>query len=165
MKSARIPLLVLLLASLLLAGCKKASYKDIAITSARIVSIVPEGLTGVSALLEVEVHNPAGALELTGLEGLARYRGQEALTMTAEPVSVAARSDQTIRIPIQGRLADGFNPFQLLGMVSSGFNYDDVTLSLSGRASLRSGLGKNFELVDIPLGTLLNKPSLDANEE
>ena len=50
-------------------------------------------------------------------------------------------------------------------MVSSGFNYDDVTLSLSGRASLRSGLGKNFELVDIPLGTLLNKPSLDANEE
>ena len=165
MKRARIPVLVLLLLSLLLAGCKGGSYKDITITSARIVSIVPEGLTGLSALLEVGVHNPAGAIELSELEGMARYRGQDALALTAEPVSVAARSDQLIRIPIQGRLAGGLNPLQLLGMVSGGVNYDDVTFSLSGRAGLRGGIGKNFELKDIPLGTLVNQAQPYANEE
>ena len=154
MKRAHI--LVLLLLSLLLAGCKGRSYKDITVTSARIISIVLEGLTGLSALVEVGIHNPAPAFELSGLEGLARYRGQEALTVTADQLIVSGREDKLYRIPIQGQIAEGFNPFQLLRLIGSEASFDDVTIDVSGRITLRSGIGKNIEMKDIPLSSLLD---------
>ena len=43
---------------LLLSGCQGRRLQDIKVTSARIVSIVPQGLTELSAVVEVEIHNP-----------------------------------------------------------------------------------------------------------
>ena len=163
MKRILIPVLAVL--CLLLAGCKGASYKDIKVTSARIVSIVPEGLSDLSALIEVGIHNPTVAFEVSDLSGLARYRGQDALTATADQLIVAGRTDKVYLIPVKGRIADGFNPFQLLRLISGEADFDDVTFTVTGRVALRGGIGKNIELKDIPLSSLLGQPKQPAADE
>ena len=96
----RIHILVLVLLSLLLAGCKGHSYKDITVTSARIISIVPEGLSDLSALIEVGIHNPTVAFEVTGLEGLAKYQGQDAVTgPTRSTASPSGAISQRVSTP------------------------------------------------------------------
>ena len=151
-------ILILMLLSLLLAGCKGEGIKDISVTSARIVSIVPEGLTGLAALVEVEIHNPSVAFEVTDLHGLAKYCGEDAFTADADQLIVAGHTDKVYRIPVRGKIADGFNPFQLLRLIGNEAAYDDVTFTVQGRVSLRGGIGKNIELKDIPLSSILKKP-------
>ena len=58
---------VSLLLVLLLAGCKGRGFEDVRVTSVRLVSISPEGLTRISAVAEVGVHNPSARLTLTDL--------------------------------------------------------------------------------------------------
>ena len=161
----RILISLLAVSCLLLAGCKGGSYKDIAVTSARIVSIVPEGLSDLSALIEVGIHNPTVGFEVTNLEGLARYRGQDALTATADQLIVAGRTDKVYLIPVKGHIAQGFNPFQLLRLISAEADFDDVTFTITGKVALRGGIGKNIELKDIPLSSLLNQSEQHADEE
>ncbi|MBQ9450367.1 MAG: hypothetical protein IJU34_03495 [Bacteroidales bacterium] len=161
----RAHLFLLLLLSLLLAGCKGEGIKDISVTSARIVSIVPEGLTGLSALVEVEIHNPTVAFEITDLHGLARYRDQDAFSAYADQLIVAGHTDKVYRVPVRGQIADGFNPFQLLRLIGNESAYDDVTFSVDGRVSLRGGIGKNIEIKDIPLSSILNKPVQNEQTE
>jgi len=161
----RIHILVLLLSALLLSGCSVNKLKDITVTSARIVSIVPEGLSDLSALIELGIHNPSLAFEVTDLNGLARYRGQDAVTVTADQLIVAGRTDKVYRIPVKGHIAEGFNPFQLLKLLGSESSFDDVTFDVKGKVALRGGIGKNIELKDIPLSSLLNgKTGQQANE-
>ncbi|MCR4824954.1 MAG: hypothetical protein K5849_06330 [Bacteroidales bacterium] len=161
----RVRLLILLFLTLLLAGCKGGGIKDITVTSARIVSIVPEGLTGLSALVEVEIHNPSVAFEITDLHGLARYREQDAFTADADQLIVSGHSDKVYRVPVRGQIADGFNPFQLLRLVGSESAYDDVTFTVRGKVALRGGIGKNIELKDIPLSNILKKPEQNEQTE
>lgn len=139
-----------------LAGCAPKGLQDIAVTSARIVSIVPEGLTSASAELEVGVHNPSVRITLTDLTGLAKYKGESILDLSAEPVVLEARTDSLYRLPVQCRIAGGFSLLRLLRAFDGQVDADDLTLSVKGRAAMR-GIGKDIELEDIPLGTLLDE--------
>ena len=150
----RIHIVLLLILSLLLAGCKGRSFQDIRVTSLRLVSVEPQGLSGVSAVLEVGLHNPAAGFELKDLQGLAKFKGQEMLQLNGDPVSVAPRSDELYELSLQGRLADGFSILRLLRLLGGGASLEDVTFDLRGRATLRSGLGRDFEFLDVPLSSL-----------
>ncbi|MBQ9660148.1 MAG: hypothetical protein IJV37_02640 [Bacteroidales bacterium] len=163
MKKIRI-LALLVLAVLLLAGCEGRRLQDVRVTSARLVQVTPEGLTSLSALVELGVHNPSVTFEVSALEGLARFKGQDVLTLHSEPFSVAARSDELYSIPLRGRIVDGFNPLQLIRLLGDGLDRDDVTVSLRGRVTLRSGVGKNIELEDIPLRVLLEQIEQEKDE-
>lgn len=156
-------ILLMVLCALLLGGCKGKSYKDIKVTSVRLVSIVPEGLADLTALIEVGVHNPTVAFEVTDLEGIARFQGEDALSVSADQLIVSGNSDKVYSIPLKGHISKGFNPFQLLKLLGKDASYDDITLSVKGKIALRGGLGKNIELKDVPLGSLLNKQ--EENEE
>lgn len=155
--------LLLLVLALALTGCKGKGIKDIKVNSARIVSVTPEGLNGLTALVEVDVHNPTVSFELTNISGLARYKGQDALLVTADQLIVAGHTDKKYRIPVQGEIVEGFNPLQLVRLVSSESSFDDVTLTIKGKVALRGGIGKNIELKDIPLSSLMKKPQ-EAND-
>lgn len=148
-----LPLLLLLV----LAGCAPKGIQDIAITSARVVSIVPEGLTSAAAELEVGVHNPSVSITLTDLTGLAKFRGEPLLDLSAEPVVIAGRTDSLYRLPVRCRLSGGVSLLRLMRTFEGPLDVDDLTLSLRGRAALPSGIGKDIEMEDIPLGTLLNE--------
>ena len=160
----KVRLLLLLCLSLLLAGCKDRGFQDIAVTSVRLVSIIPEGLTGVSAELEVGIHNPTLAFRVEDLTGAAKFQGQEALLLSADPLDVAARCDSLYLIPLRGRVDGDFNPLRLLRLLGGEAGFDDITFDIRARASLRSGLGKNIEMLDIPLSSLLRGPQ-DIQDE
>ena len=160
----KVRLLLLLCLSLLLAGCKDRGFQDIAVTSVRLVSIIPEGLTGVSAELEVGIHNPTLAFRVEDLTGAAKFQGQEALLLSAEPLDVAARCVSLYLIPLRGRVNGDFNPLRLLRLLGGEADLDDISFDIRARASLRSGLGKNIEMLDIPLSSLLRGPQ-DIQDE
>ena len=160
----KVGLLLLLCLSLLLAGCKDRGFQDIAVTSLRLVSVSPEGFSGVSAVVEVGVHNPTVAFEVSDFSGLVKFQGQEALDVTAERLLVPGHSDELYQIPLQGRIAEGFNPLRLLRLLGGDADFDDITFDIRARASLRSGLGKNIEMLDIPLSSLLGGPQALQDE-
>lgn len=155
-------ILLLLALALLLAGCKGKGIKDIKVNSARIVSVTPEGLNGLTALVEVGVHNPTVAFELTDITGLARFKGQEALQVKADQLIVSGHTDKVYRIPVQGEIAEGFNPLQLVRLVADENAFDDLTITVKGKVALRGGIGKKIEIKDIPLSSLMKK-SDDTN--
>lgn len=161
----RFHFVLLLLLALLLSGCKGKSIKDISVTSVRLVSIVPEGLTGLSALVEVGIHNPTVGFELFDIEGLARYQGQDAFSAKADQLVVSGNTDKLYRIPVQGQIAEGFNPFQLLKLFGSESTFDDVTFTVRGKVALRGGVGKNIEIKDIPLSQFFNKEEKNEVEQ
>lgn len=156
MKNA-LRILLLLALALLLAGCKGKGIKDIKVTSVRIISVTPVGLNGLTALVEVGVHNPTVAFELTDINGLARFKGQDALNVTADQLIVSGHTDKIYRIPVQGEIADGFNPLQLVRLVADENAFDDLTISVKGKVALRGGLGKKIEIKEIPLSSLMKK--------
>jgi hypothetical protein len=160
----RLHILLLLLPLLLLAGCKGKGIKDISVTSVRLISITPEGFNGVSALIEVGIHNPTIGFEVTNLNGVAKFQGQEALQVHADQLMVPGHSDALYRIPLQGNIADGFNPLRLLRLLAKDASYEDVTFDVHARVAARGGLGKNIEILDIPLSGMLNKSQTESNE-
>ena len=149
----RLSILLPLLLALGLAGC---ASKGLQVTSARVVSIVPEGLTSLSAELEVGVHNPSARLTLTDLTGQAKYRGEALLDLSADGVVIEARTDSLYRLPVRCRLSGDVSLLGLLRTFEAPLSKDELTLSVKGRASVR-GIGKDIELEDIPLGTLLDE--------
>ena len=160
----KLSLLLLLIPLLLLSGCKDKGIKDISVTSVRLISISPEGFSGVSALIEVGIHNPTIGFEVTNVTGVAKYKGQEALAVHADQLMVPAHSDALYRIPLQGSIADGFNPLRLLRLLSKDGSYEDVTFDVHARVAARGGLGKNIEILDIPLSSLLTQPETENDE-
>ena len=150
----RLSLLLLLIPILLLSGCKGRGIKDISVTSVRLVSITPEGFSGVSALIEVGIHNPTIGFEVTNVTGVAKFQGQEALAVHADQLMVPAHSDALYRIPMQGNIADGFNPLRLLRLLGKSAGYEDVVISsfsVSGLLSmLLSGISSISIFLPIP---------------
>ena len=160
----RVVTFLLLALALVLSGCQGKRLQDIKVTSARIVSIVPEGLTDLSAVVELGIHNPSVALVLTDIIGVVRYEDMDILSVSSEQVDIDGHADKLYRIPLRGHIEEGFNPFRLLRLLGSDSSLDDVTVSFKGRVALRGGIGKNIEMVDIPLSTLLNLPELHEEE-
>ena len=152
------------LVPLLLVSCKGKGFQDIAITSVRLVSIVPEGFNDVTALVEIGVRNPSVAFTITGLDATARFQGQDALSVHADQLMVPGHSDKLYRIPLQGSIAEGFNPLRLLRLLAKDASYEDVTFDIHARVAARGGLGKNIEILDIPLSGMLKQSQTESNE-
>ena len=147
---------VLLPLVLMLSGCAQR-FKEVKPTSFEIVSVSPRGLTSIDAVVDVGVHNPAGQFTVSDISCTVRYKGDPCIDISADPVTVARRSDEVYRIPLTGTLAKGSNPFQLLELLGNQGNMEAVTLDVSARAALRGGIGKEIEYQDVPLQRLLDR--------
>ena len=145
MRKLRIALLFVLV--LVMTACSGHRFDDIRFTSVRLVSLSPEGFSSVSAVVEVGIDNPTVAFNVENIEGVARFQGQEALHMTGEKLS-----------------AEGFNPLRLLRLLGDEASFDDISFDLRARVALRSGIGKNIEVLDIPLSELLGGTVIENHE-
>ncbi|MGM9762256.1 MAG: hypothetical protein ACI3Y1_07150 [Candidatus Cryptobacteroides sp.] len=145
--------IILLAACLLLTSCGKG-VKDIALTSFRLVSVSPHGLSGVTMLVEVGVDNPTVGFEITDVNAVLKLDSVPALLLTADQLMVEGRAQKLYTIPLKGQIAEGFNPFQLLRLISDDSVMSRLTADVSARAALRGGLGKNIEMKDIKLDSL-----------
>jgi hypothetical protein len=162
MRKLRIALLFVLV--LVMTACSGHRFDDIRFTSVRLVSLSPEGFSSVSAVVEVGIDNPTVAFNVENIEGVARFQGQEALHMTGEKLSVAAHSEGLYQLPLQGSMAEGFNPLRLLRLLGDEASFDDISFDLRARVALRSGIGKNIEVLDIPLSELLGGTVIENHE-
>lgn len=152
----RFRVIFIVIFALLLSSCGN-KVKDISVTSFNIVSIAPQGLTGITALVEIGIHNPTVGFEVTNLNAIIKMKGQEMIYLSADQLMVEGHSEKQYDIPVKGRLADGFNPFQLLKLLSNEADIEDMTLSISARPALRGGVGKVVEINDMPLKKLIDK--------
>jgi len=140
----------------MMTSCSKMD--DIKITSFEIVSVTPRGLTGLDALVKIGINNPSVAFEVSDLVGTLRLEGAPCLSISADQLIVSGKTVKTYSVPLQGQMADGFNPFQLLRIINGySLDFDKLTLDVSGKASLRGGLGKKLEFNDIKIGEYLVK--------
>ena len=145
--------IILLAACLLLTSCGKG-VKDMALTSFRLVSVSPQGLSGVTMLVEVGVDNPTVGFEITDVNAVLKLDSVPALLLTADQLMVEGHAQKLYTIPLKGQIAEGFNPFQLLRLISDDSVMSRLTADVSARAALRGGLGKNIEMKDIKLDSL-----------
>lgn len=150
------------MAMILLSGCKGRSLKDIKVNSLEIVSLSPHGLRDIDAVVRLTVYNPSVGFELTDILGQVKYKGEEAIVITADQLMVAGKAEKTYTIPLHGTIADDFNPFQLLNLMSGSggdkkINLDDVTLDISLRPALRGGIGTTVVKKDIRVSDFLKK--------
>ena len=153
---------VLAIVVTLLSGCRGRSFRDIKVNSLEIVSLSPHGLRDIDAVVRLTVYNPAVGFELTDVLGQLKYKGEEAIIITADQVMVTGKAEKTYTIPLHGTIADDFNPFQLLNLMNSSggekkINLDDVTLDLSLRPALRGGIGTTVVKKDIRISDFLKK--------
>lgn len=154
--------IVLAMAVILLSGCKGRSLKDIKVNSLEIVSLSPHGLRDIDAVVRLTVDNPSVGFELTDILGQVKYKGEEAIIITADQLLVSGKAEKTYTIPLHGTIADDFNPFQLLNLMNSRggenkINLDDVTLDISLRPALRGGIGTTVVKKDIRVSDFLKK--------
>ncbi len=152
----RLKLLFLCLVTLLLSSCS-SQVKDISVTSFRLVSIAPQGVGGITALVEVGIKNPSVGFEVTDVHAVVKMDGEEALTLTADQLMVPARSEKVYDIPLKGQIVEGFNPFQLLKLLSDSTASEKITISGSARLALRGGVGKNVDFHEKSFAELLEK--------
>ena len=145
--------IIFIAACLLLTSCGKG-VKDIALTSFRLLSVSPQGLNGVTLLVEVGVDNPTVGFEITDVNAVLKLDTAPALLLTADQLMVEGHAQKNYTIPLMGQIADGFNPFQLLRLISDDSVMSRLTADVSARAALRGGLGKNIEIKDIKLDSL-----------
>ncbi|MBR4826439.1 MAG: hypothetical protein IKZ91_00965 [Bacteroidales bacterium] len=148
-----------LLAVLLLAAgmCSCANFKDIKVTSFDLVSLSPRGLSSIDAALNIGVDNPTVQVTLTDMTATVKMDGTPCLHLDADDVTLSPRTNCVYNLVVHGTIDSGFNPFQLLTLLSSTTGLDPMTVDVRFRGVLRSGLGKDFEYTDIPLKDLMDK--------
>lgn len=139
----------------LLTGCS-GSVKDIKVTGFSLESVVPTGLHGLEAVVDLTVDNPSFDFKLTETEAVVKMSGDPCLTLTTDAVSVEGKCEKTYSIPVKGKLDESFNPFAVLKLVSSG-DYNDCTVDVRARVTLKGGIGKVIEKKDIPVSGLIDK--------
>jgi len=155
-KKLKILLVSVFAAMSLMTSC--SNMDDIKITSFEIVSVTPRGVNGLDALVKIGINNPSFAFEVTDLIGTLRLEGVPCLSISTDQLIVAGKTAKTYNVPLQGQMADGFNPFQLLRIINGySLDFDKLTLDVHGRAALRGGIGKKLEFNDIKIGEYLVK--------
>lgn len=145
---------ILLACSLILTGCSK-SFKDIKVTSFNVLSITPRGLTELIATVEVGVDNPILAFTVKDIHGGIRMDGNPCIEITSDYVMIDGSCEKTYTIPVRAKLSEEFNPFQLLTMLQNR-DLSRFTVDVNAKVLLRSGIGKTFELKDIPMDKLIS---------
>lgn len=152
-------LLILSVCITLFAGCG-SSVNDIEVTTFNIISITPRGATELYATVELGIRNPMMAFTLQDMEGTIKMDGQPCIRLTADQLIVDGKSDKVYVIPVKGKLMDGFNPWQLLDVLKD-YDFSKLTVDVSARVSLKSGVGKDVAIKDVSLEKLLMKNDKD----
>lgn len=148
-------LFITALAAICLCSCGK-SFQDIKVTSCELVSLYPLGLSAMDVTVNVGVDNPTVQIALTQLRAVVKMDGVPCLNVTADDVTLASKSQDIYPLLLHGSIAEGFNPLQLFGLLGAR-DLSPLTVDVAFHGSLRSGLGKDFEYLDLPLKDLLGK--------
>lgn len=146
---------ILALCVLALSGCTSC-FNDIKITSFKLDSLSPLGLSSVEAKVEIGVHNPAPQFTLSNIKGCVKLGDTPYLFLTTGDVTVAGKSDAVYPLDVLGTLAEGTNPFVVLSLLSSK-DLSRFKADVTAHITLKNGAGKDIEFKDLPLSDFIDK--------
>lgn len=148
-------LTILCVCTALLASCS-GGIKDIKVTSFNLISVTPRGVSDLYAMVELGVRNPVVAFTVTEADGVIKLDGQPCIRLSADQLLVDGNSDKVYVLPVKGKLDSEFNPWQLLALLKEQ-DFSRLTVDATAKVSLRSGIGKDIVITDMPLSKLLKK--------
>lgn len=146
---------ILILCTTLFCGCSQ-TYKDIKVSSFKLESVTPSGLSSLDAVISLGLDNPILGFVVSDLNGVIKLEGSPCLDLTADSITIDGYCSKTYTIPARCTLAPEFNPFQLVTLLNSR-DFSNFTADIKARISLKNGIGKNLEFKDVPLGELIEK--------
>ena len=146
-------LLAILLAAFTSSSCS-GSFRDIELTSFSLVSVTPVGMSSLDAVVELGVRNPSMQFTVSRATATLKLDSRPCVRLYADALTVESRSDKTYPAVLHMAAEDGSNILSLL-LLFGGGDFSRLTADVSFRATLRSGIGKDFEYKDIPLQNLL----------
>lgn len=145
---------------LLLGGCK--NIKDVRVTSFKLDSIAPQGLTGLGADFTIGISNPAVQVRLEDIEGVLKRSGKVLGRLTIDPFEIQARSDMEYHLKGDLRLGEDANLKDLLQLLDASV-LDEYVVDISAKARHKSGVAAPIAINDIPLKKLLEKAGYEKN--
>lgn len=148
-------ILTILTTVICLSGCggiKK--LEEIRVTSADIVSMMPEGLRGVRLELAVGVDNPGAQISLSEISCSFKHSGKILGTVAVDPFTLLARTEETYSIKADVSLSGNTSLFDL-GRLLDKAVLEEAVLDFSADVRLKNGISKKLVYSDIPLKKLL----------
>ena len=134
-----------------LCGCSR--YKQIRPVSAQLESIMPSGLRSVAAVVAIVVDNPAGQVALSEIEGVLSRSGKVFGRVAVDPFILEARSLETYSLKAVLTLDGDVTLIDVMSLLK-GNAFEDFTVDLHAKASLKGGASKRLAFEDLPLKEL-----------
>lgn len=96
------------------------------------------------------------AFTVQNVEGTIKIDGNPCIVLTSDQLLVDGNTEKAYLVPVKGRLSNDFNPWQLLDLLNEK-DFSKLTVDATAKVALRSGIGKNIVVKDMPLDKLLKK--------
>lgn len=141
------------LAFVMLAGSSCSKIHEISVTSYKIRSISPKGLRSVDATIDLGIHNPTLQFTLVNNMAIIYYQGTALGTVTADDVTVEARTDAVYTISGNVSLADGVGILKVMSLAKN-FKEEDYSLDIDTDIKLKGGATFKVRKRQVPLSEL-----------
>lgn len=162
---SKILILIAVIGSFGLTSCMK--FKEIRPTSVSVVEVKPNSFRNFGIKLDLGVNNIAPQLKFSEILGTIYYKGEEMGKVTAEPFTLEARKESVYPIQLNLDLNSGLQALRLMRILENSSELDNVTLDLSTRARLKSGISKRLTFNGVSAAALASyvKPLLNADKQ
>lgn len=143
----------ILVACLAIVSCGK-SYKDIKVTSAELVSVVPSGFRMLDIVVKVGIDNPIIAFRANDVKADIKMDGVPFLALSSDGLTVLGHREESYELAFTGAMDDNFNLLSLASVVRSR-DLSKFSVDMKVLVALKKGPGKVLEFKDVPLTSLI----------
>ena len=152
-KSRIIRILILALWLPVLASC--SGVKDIRITSCSIMSLTPNGLKSLGAVLALGIDNPIMAFDIQDL-AVEVMRGESSFaTFSAGELPVERKCTKVYPLSCSGAIDRSVPLMELLKLAATK-DFSDFTVNMQARIKLKCGLGARLRFKNIKITDLIS---------
>lgn len=144
---------VLALCLPVLAGC--AGVKDIKVTSCSIMSISPNGLKALDAVLALGIDNPIMAFRIENLSGEIKRSESGFATFSAGDLPVQRKCEKVYPLSCSGSIDRSVSLIDLLKLAASQ-DFSEFTVNLNVKIKLKCGIGATLHFKDIKVTDLMD---------
>lgn len=146
-------ILVLALCLPVLASC--SGVKDIKVSSCSIMSITPNGLKALNAMLALGIDNPIMAFRIEDLDGEIKRGEISFATFSAGDLPVERKCVKVYPLSCSGAIDRSVSLLDMLKIAASG-DFSDFTVNLNVRIKLKCGIGAKLHFKDIKVTDLMS---------
>ncbi|MBO4465739.1 MAG: lipoprotein [Bacteroidales bacterium] len=104
----------------------------------------------ITAVANLTFSNPSYKVEVSNVSGVVKSGKSPLLNVSAEDFTIPARSETTVRIPVQASMAPGVGLLKIMSIAGSN-NFDDLVVDLTFTASGLLGIKRTRTLENIPV--------------